>query len=222
MTKTEYLESQRGKLYSLIIKDQPTELVQGSLLKTHYQEIKTILASGLQHHLNTFDTDTTEKQIALTALLVTFDPIYLANEDFKVNFNIPAVMNNYLFCISTGALPQEYATALIDLAKYPKFVYDISREDCATYFGPDWIEIEPSNLMTLRLQLRTAAPEQTYIVVQAQDQYDDGTVSDWYHATAMHGIELVRQYQAPLPHNGYPRKLRWKCEYQLDAVVTVA
>lgn len=84
-----------------------------------------------------------------------------------------------------------------------------------------WHELDVTDGRTLLVRLRAAAPEQTYIVVQAQDQYGNGTVSDWYHATAVHGLSVVREHPAPLPHNGYPRKLRWSCEYLLDVAVSV-
>lgn len=138
MTKNEYLESQRGKSYTTIVIEQPKEAVQGSLLKQHYQEIKTILASGLRMHLETFEADTPEKLAALYALKETFDPQYLADADFKVNFNVPEIYAQYQFCISTGALPQHFADKLIALAQYERPVHNITKSDCTEYFGKDW------------------------------------------------------------------------------------
>lgn len=84
----------------------------------------------------------------------------------------------------------------------------------------EWHEIDESSDRQFVVRLSAAPVETTYIVVQAQDQYGDG-VSAWYHATALHGIATVREYQAALPYNGYPRKLRWKCDYLLSSVVSV-
>lgn len=83
-----------------------------------------------------------------------------------------------------------------------------------------WHEIEETNGRQFALRLSSALVEPTYIVIQAKDQYGDGE-SDWYHATALHGIAAAREYQAALPYNGYPRKLRWRCDYQLNVAVSV-
>lgn len=138
MTKYEYLESQRGNTYTDIVTNQPMEIVQGSLLKEHYQEIKTVLASGLRMHLETFVADDPNKLATLYALKETFDPQYLADPDFKVNFNVPEVFQQYQMCIATGALPEHFANRLLDLAKYKKSVHNISKADCADYFGKGW------------------------------------------------------------------------------------
>jgi hypothetical protein len=222
MTKNEYLESQRGKTYTEIVAKQPRETVQGSLLKLHYQEIKTVLAAGLRLHLNIFVADTIEKQSALTALNETFDPDYLANDDFKVNFNVDEVMDHYQRCIDVGALPQVFATRLIDLAKYERPALNVSREDCAAYFGGNiWNEIDATEARLLKVRLLTATPEPTLIVVQMKENYGDGE-SDWVHATTLRDIGAVRQYVAELPYHGFSRRLRWRCEYAIAPVVSVA
>lgn len=219
MNKAEYIASQvaLGKTHSQIIAEQPTETVQGSLLAKHYHEIKTILASGLRLHINTFNADTVEKAAALAAVNETFTEQFLASADFKVNFNVEAVFNQFQFCIQVGALPKVFADQLINLAKYEKPIYSITSDD----FIGEWQELPASDSRELTLKLNAKAPEQTHVLVQAQDQYADGSKSDWYHATALHGIELVRVYKSQLPHNGYARKIRWRCEYVLDCEVSL-
>jgi hypothetical protein len=217
MNKIEYLESQRGKTYSEIVEKQPLETVQGSLLKTHYQELKTILgAGGLRLHLNTFVADTPEKLFALTAVNETFTEQYMADSDFKVNFNVPAVLNTFDTVIALGVIPSEIGQQLKDLAKYKRPVYSITREDCANYFNPGWNEIEETSGQTFQLQLNTRPQEMTLIVVQMKD-----LGGEWEHATALHGIQSLKPYSTTLPYYGVPRKLRWRCEYLLDATVTV-
>lgn len=176
MTKTEYLESKRGLPYSQIVAEQPTEIVQGSLLKEHYQEIKTILANGLRLHLETFEANTPEKLIALYALKETFDPMYLADTDFKVNFALPEIYQKYLFCISTGALPQEFADQLINLSKYTRNQYNISLEDCAEYFGTANSKIETvavNQSKAFKLVLNSDLPEPTYASIYYQAKIGD-------------------------------------------------
>lgn len=217
MNKIEYLESQRGKTYSEIVEKQPLETVQGSLLKTHYQELKTILgAGGLRLHLNTFVADTPEKLFALTAVNETFTEQYMADSDFKVNFNVPAVLNTFDTVIALGVIPSEIGQQLKDLAKYKRPVYNITREDCANYFNPGWNEIEETAGQTFQLQLNSRPVESTHIIIQWQAV--DG---EWYHAQALHGLLAPVQYRAQLPYFGVSRKLRWRCEYALDATVTV-
>lgn len=90
----------------------------------------------------------------------------------------------------------------------------------AVQLDGQWHEIEATSNRQFVVRSMSAPPEPTSIIVQAQDQYGDG-VSDWYHATAIHGINGAREHQAPLPYNGYPRKLRWKCDYQLNFAVSL-
>ncbi len=214
MTKSEYIASQvlLGKTHSQIITEQPTEFVQGSLLSRHYHEIKTILASGLRLHINTFKADTVEKAAALTAVNETFTEQFLASADFKVNFNVEAVFNQFQFCIQTGALPKSFADQLINLAKYQKPIYSITKDD----FQGEWREIPATDARQLSFKLNRKAPEQTYILIQWQDG-----AGDWYHATALHGVEAVKKYVAALPYDGEPRALRWRCEYVLDCTVSL-
>jgi hypothetical protein len=222
MTLEQYLESQRGKTYTQIIAEQPMETVQGSLLKQHYQEIKTILAAGLQLHLDTFVADTQDKQAALTALRVTFEPEYLADPDFKVNFNVAEVMDQYLFCIAVGALPQQFADRLIDQAKYARPIHNITRQTCADYFGTDWQVLPATDARNLIVRLTAAPLEPTYIQVEMRDVYAEGDYSDWYTCQTISGVFARREYKAALRHEGYPRQLRWRCEYPITVTVMVA
>jgi hypothetical protein len=64
--------------------------------------------------------------------------------------------------------------------------------------------------------LSAEAPAQTHVSVQMSE---DGV--NWFHATALHGVQGVRPYYADLPHYGQARFIRWRCEYVLAADVTV-
>lgn len=97
---------------------------------------------------------------------------------------------------------------------------EVTAARAATLDG-QWHELPATDARTLVVRLSTGLPEQSYIVIEMQDQYSDGQ-SDWYHATALHGLLAAREYTAALPHNRYPRKLRWKCEYAIDAAVSVS
>lgn len=218
-SKAEYLESQRGKTYTQIIAEQPMETVQGSLLKLHYQEIKTILASGLRLHLNSFVADTEEKLAALTALNETFSEQYMADADFKVNFALPAIMGQYNFCVATGALPAAFGQQLLDLAKYQRPLLNVTRQDCADYFGTDWTVIDPTHNRAFTVTLTQPLPESASIIVQYQEIYD-GWESAWKHATAL-TVHEQGIYRADTPYNGYERRFQWRCEYALNGSVAV-
>lgn len=82
--------------------------------------------------------------------------------------------------------------------------------------GETWQVLPETSARKLRVMLNTVAPEQTHIVIQMSE---DG--ANWFHATALHGIQAVRPYYADLPFYGVPRQLRWRCEYVLDCSVTV-
>lgn len=120
---------------------------------------------------------------------------------------------------------QQFRTVMYDLANKKRPYATVNLADVITAravnLDGQWHELPVTDARTFVVRLSTAAPEQTHIVIQMQDQYGDGSNSDWYHATALHGLTAAREWAAMLPHNGYPRKLRWKCEYQLSSIVSV-
>lgn len=213
--KEEYIKSQLalGKTHSQIIAEQPTELVQGSLLRSHYQEIKTILASGLRLHMRTFDANTPEKLAALVALEETFDPEYMASQDFKVNFNVPRVYAQYQFCIQTGALPQEFADELINLAKYNKSVYNITQEDFKGEFN--YLPVRTSSELVFKLN--QSAPEPTAIIIESREVYDSG-YGEWRYNTSSY-VHKAGVYRVPIRNESGRQEVRWSCAYALDVEV---
>ncbi len=220
MTKQEYIESQRGKTYTQIIEEQPMETVQGSLLKKHYQELKTILgAGGLRLHLNTFVADTPQKAFALTAVNETFTEEYMADEDFKVNFTVPAVLDTFNAVVALGVIPAEIGQQLKDLAKYKRPVFNITREDCANYFNPGWNELPATHDRAFTVDLLEDLPESASIIVQYKEVYPDRE-SAWRHATSLN-VHQQGKYRADTPYNGYERRFQWRCEYALVGTVAV-
>ena len=114
------------------------------------------------------------------------------------------------------------AAKLMELATFQRQLWpSVSLRDVVAHFEPglingQWHELEETTGKILHLQLNSRPPEVTHIVVQMQDM-----AGEWEHATALHGIQSVKPYSAALPYYGVPRKIRWKCEYALDATVTV-
>lgn len=71
MTKSEYLESQRGKTYSVVVAEQPMETVVGSIRGNNLRDVVAILAAGLQYRLDTM-TLPAEAEPLRAALLTAF------------------------------------------------------------------------------------------------------------------------------------------------------
>lgn len=210
MTKTDYIAAQLklGKTHSRIIAEQPTETVVGSIRGDNLRNVVAILAGGLQHRL-----DHAPDSELRTALLTAFK--YLALPDYAINLSLNENQDMLSYAVAMGLVTEAEQSVLYHLASYERPIYNITRED----FQGEWHELPATDSRLFTLHLRTKAPEITHIVIQAKDQYGD-TESDWYHATALHGIELCRKYEAQLPFNGYARKLRWRCEYELDCEVS--
>lgn len=213
MTKSEYLESQRGKTYSVIVAEQPLETVIGSIRGDNLRDVVAILAAGLQYRLDTM-TLPTEAEPLRTALLTAFK--YMTLPDYGINLSMPENAGMLQAAVSVGLVTQAESDKFFQLASYQRPLHNITREDCAEYFGAGWIELPETDGQRLTLQLNTRTPEVTHILVQMQD-----LSGEWEHATALHGIQSAKPYSAPLPHYGQARKVRWKCEYSLDGVVAV-
>lgn len=210
VNKSEYLESRKGELHSVIIASQPTEKVVGSIRGDNLRNVVAILAAGLQYRL-----DTAQDSPLRTALLTAFK--YMTLPDYAINLSLPENVGLLGMAVQAGIVTPEERDQFFSLATYETPVYNITAAD----FVGEWNELPVTSAQTAIVRLHEKAPEQTYILFQAQDDYGDGTTSDWYHATALHGVELAREYRAPLPFNGYKRKIRWRCEYALDCVVSV-
>lgn len=214
MTKFEYLESQRGKTYSVIVAEQPTETAIGSIRGDNLRDVVDILAKGLQDRLDKMALPEAVEPVR-TALVVVFRYLTLAN--YQINLSIAenaALLQN---AVSAGLVLQAEADKFVKLASYQKPLYGVTREDCAEYFGTDWNELPETDGSSLVLQLNSRTPEPTHVVVQVQD-----LSGEWEHVTALHGIQSAKGYFTTLPYYGQPRKVRWKCEYQLNGSVSVS
>lgn len=228
MSLSAAIEAMRGQPYNQIVtalrlQTEPAiGKIQGSQLKLLQSFIGK---TGLRNRLA---NATPEQTPAAAAVTEAIQPAYLAREDsYSINLADPQVAQLLADAVDTGVLTTGEKGYLVQLATYNKPLWpNVTLRDVVAYFEPEllqgqWQEIEATSARTLKLRLRTAPLEPTYIVVQMQEQYDASTTSDWYHATALHSIQAVREYSAELPHNGYPRKLRWRCDYVLDAAVAV-
>ena len=143
-----------------------------------------------------------------------------------INMNDPTVQLTFNAAVSVGLISAAEATKVMSLAKYNKVMFpEVAMKDIVAHFNPEliapadtWQPLATSSGF-VNIWLKTKSPESTHIVIQHQDTLPDDSLSDWRHSTAVHGIELVGEYQAAVPTKA-GRKYRWRCEYMLDAVVS--
>jgi hypothetical protein len=221
------LEAMRGQPYPVILETLRQQSapaigkIQGSQLKLLQSFIG---ATGLRNRLA---NATPEQAAAAASVTEAIQPAYLAREDsYSINLADPQVAQLLIDAVSAGVLTADEKAYLIQLATYSKPLWpNVTLRDVVAYFEPslvdvgDWVEVEPGESQRLRLKLAAVTPESTYIVVQMQE--NDGEWSEWFHATAHHGIQQLRSYTFAVPHNGLPRRMRWRGgEYRIDGTVT--
>lgn len=227
MSLSAAMEAMRGQPYQTILSalrlqtEPAIGKIQGSQLKLLQSFIG---GTGLRNRLA---NATPEQSAAAAAVTEAIQPAYLAREDsYSINLADPQVAQLLTDAVSAGVLASAEKAYLVQLATYQKPLWpNVTLHDVVAYFEPelvdvgDWVEVEPGESRQLRLKLTTATPEPTYIVVQMQE--NDGEWSEWFHATAHHGIQQLRSYTFAVPHNGLPRRMRWRGgEYRIDGIVT--
>jgi hypothetical protein len=227
MSLSSAMEAMRGQPYTVILETLRQQSapaigkIQGGQLKLLQSFIG---ATGLRNRL----ANATQAQSAAAASVTeAIQPAYLAREDsYSINLADPQVSQLLTDAVSAGVLASVEKAYLVQLATYQKPLWpNVTLRDVVAYFEPslvdvgDWVEVEPGESHRLRLKLTTPTPEPTYIVVQMQEY--DGDWSDWFHVTAHHGIQQLRSYTFAVPHNGLPRRMRWRGgEYRIDGNVT--
>lgn len=247
-SKPEYVDLSNVERLALVKSKTIQKL--GWIEEGNLKRLEAIIAKGLWRDkmsdmkiaarsvLDNPESTTQEKSLATAKLTVVagfheaISEAKLANKaprtvgGHSVNLNDTEVYSTFIYAKALGLVSQEEVTQVEALATYDKQLFpDVTMKDVVAHFNPEliggeWHELPETMSIWFILKLATKAPEMTHIVIQAKDNYN-GSESDWYHCTALHGVELAREYKAALPSNGYCRKLRWKCEYNLDCVVSV-
>lgn len=205
----------------LLLVKSKTERVVGKIQNGATLHLVSMLARGLREKINNCQIPTLRN-----AWQEALQPAYLASSSYSINVALPEIRGMLDAGLAAGVCNQVEYDFIVNLASYDKQLFpDVKFFDVVAHFNPElidgeWHELPETMSIWFILKLATKAPEMTHIVIQAKDNYN-GSESDWYHCTALHGIELAREYKAALPSNGYYRKLRWKCEYTLDGIVSV-
>ena len=135
----------------------------------------------------------------------------------SVNMADPKVLQTFgaaqlpgINLITPAEVSQVMALATYQRQTWP----DVRLRDVIAHFNPalvnpgNWNEFNPQDARRLRFKLLSPTPEPTGIVVEMSE--DDGEWSEWFHATSLNGIYAIRSYTFDIPHNGLPRKIRWR------------
>lgn len=221
MTLQTEFESRRGKAYSEILSEIQA-ITRDVIMPIEGQDLRdvvTVLASGLDYRLQM-----AEPSPLRSGLMRAFNSMSIT--EFGFNLSDPVVAQMLDLGVSASLIDVNerlwfYAIATKQVPVYP----EVQLIDVIKYFEPSkinnvWFELLETSNKTIVFRIKENTPEQTSVIIQMQDLYEDGTFSEWYHATALHGLLVAKEYTTTLPYNGYPRKLRWMCNYQLNASVS--
>lgn len=215
LSKPEYeLLSNQERL--LLVKSK-TERVVGKIQNGATLHLVSMLARGLREKINNCQISALRN-----AWQEALQPAYLASSSYSINVALPEIRGMLDAGLVAGVCNQTEYDFIVNLASYDRPLFpDAKYSDVVNYFNPEliggnWNELSATDSQVFVIKINAKAPEQTHIVIQWQDG-----VGDWYHATALHGIQAVKSYTAQLPYDGEPRALRWRCEYALDCVVSL-
>lgn len=145
----------------------------------------------------------------------------------SVNLNDVEVYSTFIYAKALGLITQDEVTQVEALATYDKQLFpDATIKDVISYFNPElisdvWYETDFTTSNYINFKLNSNAPTNCHVLFEMQEQYDDDSLSEWFRATSLHNVFASRSYRVNIPYNGYRRRLRWKCEYNLDCVVSV-
>ena len=208
--------SNQAKLEKLHTKTSPTV---GKIAYGNTLHLVSMLARGLRARIEACTIP--ELKAAWSEAL---HPSYLASPAYSINVALPEIMGMLQLGLQAGICTQAERDFIVQLATYEKPLFnEATIKDVIQICNPEliaddtWHELEGlQSGRKLRVMLSADAPAQTHISVQMSE---DGV--NWFHATALHGVQSVRPYYADLPHYGQARFIRWRCEYVLAADVTV-
>ncbi len=205
MTKQDYINSQLalGKTHSQIIAEQPTVKIIGSIRGDNLRNVVAILAGGLQYRL-----DNAPDSPVKTALLTAFR--YMSLPEYAINLSIKENADLLSDAVSVGLVDAKEKEQFFALATYEQPLHNITQAD----FVGDWHELGEKSSNQLTIKLKQKAPEQTYILVQSRDIFDDNSKGDWRHNTACY-IELAGVYRCDIRAESR-QEVRWSCAYSLD------
>lgn len=215
LSKTEYQIGTNQERFELL--KSKTVSTVGKIAYGNTLHLVSMLARGLRARI-----DACTNPALKNAWSEALQPAYLASPAYSINVALPEIRTMLDGGLADGLITADDHAFIIQLATYERQLFpEATLRDVVAHFNPElmdgeWYEIEETSGQSFQLQLNSRPVESTHIVIQWQAI--DG---EWYHAQAVHGLLAPVQYRASLPFHGVPRKLRWRCEYALDATVMV-
>jgi len=215
LSKQEYQALSNAERLALLL--SKTERVVGKIAYGNTLHLVSMLARGLRARIEACQVPALK-----AAWSEALQPAYLASPAYSINVALPEIRGMLTAGLQAGVCTQAEHDFIIELASYDKQLFaDATLKGVVNHFNPGlidgaWHELPENASRQLNLKLNAKPPEQTHVVIQWQD-----SVGDLYHATALHGVEAVKTYYVQLPYDGEPRKLRWRCDYNLDCVVSL-
>lgn len=222
MTKAEYIASQAGKPYSVIISEQPMVDVVGSIRGDNLRNVVAILAAGLQYKL-----DTAEESQIRTALLTAFR--YMTLPDYAINLALQENVDLLNRAVNAGLVSVDERAQFFALATYQRpALPDLTVRDIVAVFEPhkvdlgDWVVLEQLATHRLMLTTRSDMPEPTNVRIEMRESHNGTDWTNWRRVAHFYEVDKAGVYFQQIPFNGLQRQVRVRGEqYWLDGTVQV-
>jgi hypothetical protein len=223
------LDTMRGQPYQVILDTlrQQTVTAIGKIQGSQLKLLQSFIgATGLRNRLS---NATPEQAAAAASVAEAIQPAYLAREDsYSINLADPQVSQLLDDAVAAGILNASEKAYLVQLATFQKQLYpNLTLHDIVAHFEPaltdvgQWRQFDPENARMLRFKLIAAVPEPTTITFQMQEL--DGEWAEWFFVNTLRDVHQLRSYPVPIPHNGLPRRIRWRGnDYAINATVSIA
>jgi len=196
-----------------------SERVVGKIAYGNTLHLVSMLARGLRKRI-----DTCLNPDLKYAWSEALQPAYLSSPSYSINVALPEIRTMLDSGKAAGVCTQAEYDFIIELASYDKPLFpDVTLHDVIAICNPElidgaWHELGEVSARQLIIKLKSKAPEQTHILVQSRDVFDDGAYGDWRHNTACY-LEHAGVYRCDI-RNESRQEVRWSCAYALDVEVS--
>lgn len=195
-----------------------SERVVGKIAYGNTLHLVSMLARGLRKRIDTCLIP--DLKYAWNEAL---QPAYLSSPSYSINVALPEIRTMLDNGKAAGVCTQAEYDFIIELASYDKLLFpDVTLHDVIAICNPElidgtWHELGEVSARQLTIKLKSKAPEQTHILVQSRDVFDDGVYGDWRHNTACY-LEHAGVYRCDIRAESR-QEVRWSCAYNLDVEV---
>lgn len=217
LAKSEYQALSNPERLALL--KSKSERVVGKIAYGNTLHLVSMLARGLRKRI-----DTCLNPDLKYAWNEALQPAYLSSPSYSINVALPEIRTMLDNGKAAGVCTQAEYDFIIELASYDKPLFpDVTLHDVIAICNPElidgtWHNLGEVSARQLIIKLRQKSPEQTHILVQSRDVFDDGVFGDWRHNTAFY-LEHAGVYRCDIRAESR-QELRWSCAYKLDAEVS--